>query len=282
MKTETAEYYHLDPDDGLTLNLGINPLLQFGLKETREQLCMNILNDLSAEYFTFELNDEIIRIHQPEETWHSGRHSSLLYYPIEKLTANYRNIFNVYMRVSGGLAMVETGDCLAGIMGQSMGAGSAENTASWFMNPAAQASADFIVDDGGVVQYNPDIENSYCWHCGGSKYGNKGGSLYGIVKNANSIGIEICSTNSTGRVTGVNDRNWSYTEVVLANAFELVKYLMEKYGIDADHVIRHYDVNGKPCPGIIGWNEETGDVSEWRAFKAKLILSAVSGGIQCV
>ena len=35
MKTETAEYYHLDPDDGLTMNLGVNPLLQFGLKETR-------------------------------------------------------------------------------------------------------------------------------------------------------------------------------------------------------------------------------------------------------
>ena len=44
MKTETAEYYHLEPDDGLTMNLGVNPLLQFGLKETREQLCMNILN----------------------------------------------------------------------------------------------------------------------------------------------------------------------------------------------------------------------------------------------
>ena len=55
MKTETAEYYHLDPDDGLTLNLGVNPLLQFGLKETREQLCMNILNDLSVvDYVPFD------------------------------------------------------------------------------------------------------------------------------------------------------------------------------------------------------------------------------------
>lgn len=55
MKTETAEYYHLDPDDGLTLNLGVNPLLQFGLKETREQLCMNILNDLAVvDYVPFD------------------------------------------------------------------------------------------------------------------------------------------------------------------------------------------------------------------------------------
>lgn len=33
--TEESEYYALDPDDALTLNLGVNPLLQFGLKTTR-------------------------------------------------------------------------------------------------------------------------------------------------------------------------------------------------------------------------------------------------------
>ncbi|MGN0366873.1 MAG: hypothetical protein ACI4E5_13200 [Suilimivivens sp.] len=343
MKTETAEYYHLDPDDGLTLNLGVNPLLQFGLKETREQLCMNILNDLAVVdyvpfdsetignpaldlgdvirfkggqadenrisaitsmqckiggkhtlngvgknprlahakskndknisgllnqiidnkeagkigihtftnassftvgesdvkiisiefapneavmaqffgsvivgvnadqversvvargdvvipsvevtekveevlpkegngtegevigsedggvadgdaseggvseelkvigntkeqtlsvempvvwkedgqvvvHFTFEFNDNIIEIHQPEETWHSGKHSIMMYYPIENLVANYRNIFNVYARATGGTVTVDTGDCLAAIMGQSMGAGEA-------------------------------------------------------------------------------------------------------------------------------------------------------------
>lgn len=76
-------------------------------------------------HFTFEFNDSIIEIHQPEEHWHSGRHSIMLYYPIEGLIANYRNIFNVYMRVEGGSATVEIGDCLAGIMGQSMGAGEA-------------------------------------------------------------------------------------------------------------------------------------------------------------
>ncbi len=343
MKTETAEYYHLDPDDGLTMNLGVNPLLQFGLKETREQLCMNILNDLSVVdyvpfdsettgnpaldlgdvirfkggqadenrisaitsmqckiggkhtlkgvgknprlahakskndknisgllnqiidnkeagkigihtftnassftvgesdvkiisiefapneavmaqffgsvivgvnadqversvvargdvvipsvevtekveevlpeeengtesevtgsedggvatgdaseggiseepkvigntkeqmlsvempvvwkedgqvvvHFTFEFNGNIIEIHQPEDTWHSGKHSIMLYYPIEDLVANYRNIFNVYARATGGTVTVNTGDCLAAIMGQSMGAGEA-------------------------------------------------------------------------------------------------------------------------------------------------------------
>ena len=32
---ETAEYYALETDDGLIMNLGVNPLLQIGLDETR-------------------------------------------------------------------------------------------------------------------------------------------------------------------------------------------------------------------------------------------------------
>lgn len=42
---EIKAYYTLDLDDGLTMNLGVN-LLQFGLEETRRQLCENILADL--------------------------------------------------------------------------------------------------------------------------------------------------------------------------------------------------------------------------------------------
>ena len=54
-RTEIAEYYALDPDDGLTMNLGVNPLLQFGLVETREQLCRNILDDISViRYVPFD------------------------------------------------------------------------------------------------------------------------------------------------------------------------------------------------------------------------------------
>lgn len=323
MRTEIAEYYHLDPDDGLTMNLGVNPLLQFGLEETRQQLCTNILNDIavidyvpfdsdtignpaldvgdvltfiggqadgnkisaitsmqinmygkqrlkgvgknprlaqakskndknisgllsqieagkigihtftnasaftvadqdtriiSIEFatsednhaqffgqvivdvdadpvtrtataagdvvipavnvdaipegnaseesgnegdeavseeepvvigtteeqtvnvslpvswtedgmavvtFTFEFNDEMITVHQPVETWHSGKHTILLYYPIENVLANYTNTFNVYMRVRGGTGTVDTGWCVASVSGQSMGANAA-------------------------------------------------------------------------------------------------------------------------------------------------------------
>lgn len=48
MMTEESEYYALDPDDALTMNLGVNPLLQFGLKTTRARLLNNILNALSV------------------------------------------------------------------------------------------------------------------------------------------------------------------------------------------------------------------------------------------
>lgn len=55
IKTQTAEYYALEPDDGLTMNLGVNPLLQFGLEETRKVLLENILSDLSViRYVPFD------------------------------------------------------------------------------------------------------------------------------------------------------------------------------------------------------------------------------------
>ena len=55
LRTQTAEYYALEPDDGLTMNLAVNPLLQFGLEETRGQLCKNILADISVvSYVPFD------------------------------------------------------------------------------------------------------------------------------------------------------------------------------------------------------------------------------------
>lgn len=53
--TEESEYYALEPDDALTLNLGVNPLLQFGLKTTRARLITNILNAIAVvDYVPFD------------------------------------------------------------------------------------------------------------------------------------------------------------------------------------------------------------------------------------
>ena len=161
--------------------------------------------------------------------------------------------------------------------GTSSASGAAANTAAYFAKSTTKASADFIVDDATIVQYNPDIENRYCWHCGGTKLsGSQGGSLYKTATNKNSIGVEICSTNSTGTVKDANDSTWSYTDAVLKKAKTLVKYLMETYDIDSDHVIRHYDVTGKLCPGIVGWNADSGDESKWESFKKSLTSSSSS------
>ena len=75
--------------------------------------------------FTFELNDEKVLVHQPVENWHTGKHTILLYYPIEKIKADFTNTFKVYMRVLGGTAFIDSGACVASISGQSMGANAA-------------------------------------------------------------------------------------------------------------------------------------------------------------
>ena len=251
-QTQIAEYYALDPDNGLTMNLGVNPLLQFGLKETREMLCRNILTDLSVIRYVpfdsdtignpaldpgdvltfaggqadegqitcitsirqkiggkqslkcvgknprlaqaksrndknisgllnqiednaktgnentgstddvsggsdsgsgtgsgsevsvdvslpvkwqedgqavchvvFEFNNEEIVEHCPVETWHSGKHILSLYYPIDKIVANYTNTFNVYLWMEYGSGTVDVGDCIASVSGQAMAAGEA-------------------------------------------------------------------------------------------------------------------------------------------------------------
>lgn len=157
-------------------------------------------------------------------------------------------------------------------------AGSAKNTANYFKTTSTKASADYIVDDSSIVQYNPDPSKYICWHVGGSNYGTKGGSLYGVAKNANCIGIEICSSSETGKVVPGNNANWYFTAAAVNNAVDLAKYLMQKYNIPADRVIRHYDVTGKLCPGIIGWNKDSGSESEWQAFKARLSGATASGG----
>ncbi len=70
----------------------------------------------------YELNDEEILIHYPVETWGSGKHVLPLYYPIEKLIPNFTNTFNVYLRIEDGTGQIETGGCIASIIGQGMAA----------------------------------------------------------------------------------------------------------------------------------------------------------------
>lgn len=151
--------------------------------------------------------------------------------------------------------------------------GVARNVAAMFANPASRAaSADFIVDDAEIVQYNPDIRNRYCYSVGGMKYSVKytsqSGILYGICKNYNSVSIEMCSSKVNKKSLSTDDRDWSISNAVINNTVELTKYLMKTYNVPIDRVVMHHTVTGKMCPLPFCQNEAC--LAKWNAFKARL------------
>lgn len=164
--------------------------------------------------------------------------------------------------------------------GTSSAQGAAQNTANYFARTSAQASADFIVDDVDIVQYNPSPENLYCWAVGGKLYSNKvcsiAGSLYGQCKNNNSISIEMCSRKKNTASLTATDDDWYLTEPTINNAVKLTKYLMGVYNIDINHVITHCHVTGKWCPQP--WVKSEAALREWRKFLEKVAGTAVVTG----
>lgn len=139
--------------------------------------------------------------------------------------------------------------------------GSASDNVAYFNSGNRDASADiFVGHQGEILAYNNDISGQYTWHCGGS-IESAYHPYYGACNNSNSIGIELCTHNDGGK--------WTFTGSTVASAVTVVKHLMSVYGIDADHVIRHYDVTGKACPRVPGWGAVGGD-AEWQKFKQKL------------
>lgn len=56
MSDGTTSYYGLEVDDGLTMNLGSNPFLQYGIEDTKENMRRAILNSIqSIEYVPFKV-----------------------------------------------------------------------------------------------------------------------------------------------------------------------------------------------------------------------------------
>lgn len=119
------------------------------------------------------------------------------------------------------------------------------------------ASADFVVDDGQIVQINPNISNYYCWAVGDKEnVYSGGGSLYKKATNRNTVSIEICSNLTKQTSASVpNHSGWFFTDAALKHAIHLVRYLMVMYKVPKERVVRHYDISGKLCPGIPGWND---------------------------
>ena len=99
-----------------------------------------------------------------------------------------------------------------------------------------QASAHYFCDEYGVMQSVRECDTA--WHCGaeaGRRY------WHPACRNGNSIGIEMCSRKRA-------DGSYCIKPETVANAAALAREIMQRYGIDTDHVLRHYDVTGKRCP----------------------------------
>ena len=84
-------------------------------------------------------------------------------------------------------------------------------------------SSHFLIGlQGEIIQNIPLNEISYCTN----------------QANTYSISIECCHPDSTGKFNEATERSLA----------ELCAYLLEKYGLTVDDIIRHYDVTRKQCP----------------------------------
>ena len=121
----------------------------------------------------------------------------------------------------------------------------AEAHFNFFNGGDRQSSAHYFVDDKQILRVIKDVDRSWAVGDGRAKYG---------ITNENSLNIEMC-INSDG------DFNKTYL-----NTLKLTKYLMKKYNIPLENVVRHYDASRKICPNI--WKEN--NWAKWEKFKQDL------------
>lgn len=107
-------------------------------------------------------------------------------------------------------------------------------------------SSHYIVGlEGEILRCVPENEVAYCSN----------------QANTYSISIECCHPDAAGK----------FTDATTASAAELCAYLLKKYGLSVDDLIRHYDVTGKQCPlWFVPTKYQTEAVANarWAGFKA--------------
>lgn len=134
----------------------------------------------------------------------------------------------------------------------------AKDNAIYFASKYVGASAHYVVDEKSIWQLVNDDDAS--WHCGGGLQGSKYHSFYQKCTNSNSIGIEMCVKK--------NSNGWYFEPETVKNTIDLVQYLMAKYNIPKENVIRHADVTGKMCPEPYSYSEAHDRA--WKEFKEKV------------
>lgn len=134
--------------------------------------------------------------------------------------------------------------------------GDAEQNAYYYgTTPGIGASAHLFVGHGPEAEVWASVpEDCVASHCGRTD----GKYKHPICRNANSIGIELCCHRRP-------DGTWYFDRETIDRGVELGRDIMARYGIDADHVLRHYDVTGKTCPAPFVL-----DPAAWETFKKRL------------
>lgn len=117
---------------------------------------------------------------------------------------------------------------------------------NFFNNANRGRSAHYFVDDKQILRIIKDEYKSWAIGDGAGEYG---------ITNENSISIEMC-INSDGNF-----------EKTYQNTIELTRYLMNKYNIPLENVVRHYDASRKLCPNVFCKN----NWEKWHQFKRNLI-----------
>lgn len=125
---------------------------------------------------------------------------------------------------------------------------------SYFENLAetheTKASSHFVIGlEGEIVQCIPCNEIAYASN----------------DRNFDTISIECCIEDETGKFNGN-----TYDSLV-----KLTTWLMGRYDISSEDVIRHYDVTGKNCPKYYVEHEEA-----WDTFKDDLLNYIEENGIE--
>ena len=124
---------------------------------------------------------------------------------------------------------------------------------SYFENLAetheTKASSHFVIGlDGEIVQCIPCNEISYASN----------------DRNSDTISIE-CIEDETGKFNGNTSES----------LIKLTTWLMGRYDLSVDDVIRHYDVTGKDCPKYYVEHEDA-----WEQFKQDLLDYIEENGIE--
>ena len=114
----------------------------------------------------------------------------------------------------------------------------------------ASASSHFIVGlEGEIIQCVPLDEISYASN----------------QRNVDTIAIETCYTDESGK----------FSDVTYDSLVHLTAWLMGKYNLEIDQVIRHYDVTGKECPRYYVRNEWA-----WDQFKEDVVAYIEKNGVE--